>query len=425
MDLIAEHDQYFPTSTPILDVHRPVALQPRDKLSTGNCVFLSSAVIVAFTALSYIRSLYDSFSAHPWLFWVAFLAAPVLAFVTTAMVHEAGHLGVAGCVGFKPVQVKFGPLRLRSRSFNQGVCPEQVFTIGSLVLTPEGAADLRRRLFYLVLGGPVGNVCFTLLLETGLNFFPIRPTAASLLTHFGVHVLAAASLLVCVAALVPDLGSNGEFSDGARLLMLAKDNALAARWLAIVELQLALNAGVRPRDWDEALVGRALTGKDKSLDTAAASWLAYQWALSRQEITLATRYLEETLANLSLLPNHLRDRIFIEAAAFQAWFRHNAGKGRFWVSQIRDPKSAPLLNKIRMEIALGWAEGKLFDAWEKLGEYLRLLQQLPQSPVRDLAEKNALEWKSQMESRMVAGAWAMMHAQESHQPSAFFATDQH
>jgi len=50
------------------------------------------------------------------------------------------------------------------------------------------------------------------------------------------------------------------------------------------------------------------------------------------------------------------------------------------------------------------------DAWEKLGEYLCWLQDLPASSIRATAEPDALEWKRQMESRMLAGAWATMHS---------------
>ena len=73
MELIVEQDQYFPTSTPVLDVLRPLSPQCRDTLSTGNCVLISSAVILAFTGLPAIRFLLDSFSAHPLVFWTACL----------------------------------------------------------------------------------------------------------------------------------------------------------------------------------------------------------------------------------------------------------------------------------------------------------------------------------------------------------------
>ena len=43
-------------------------------------------------------------------------------------------------------------------------------------------------------------------------------------------------------------------------------------------------------------------------------------------------------------------------------------------------------------------------------EALAKLRELPESPVRELMEKSALEWKAQMESRMLAGAWATMHS---------------
>jgi hypothetical protein len=65
---------------------------------------------------------------------------------------------------------------------------------------------------------------------------------------------------------------------------------------------------------------------------------------------------------------------------------------------------------MRLEIALLWAQGRSFMAWEKLAEYLELVRELPPSSVRDLAERGVLDWKAQMESRMVAGAWATMTA---------------
>jgi hypothetical protein len=58
--------------------------------------------------------------------------------------------------------------------------------------------------------------------------------------------------------------------------------------------------------------------------------------------------------------------------------------------------------------ALCWVEGKTFKAWEKLGDYLVRLREMPFSAMCTLAEKDALEWKDQMESRMLAGAWANM-----------------
>ena len=62
----------------------------------------------------------------------------------------------------------------------------------------------------------------------------------------------------------------------------------------------------------------------------------------------------------------MRDHLFLEAAVFQAWFRDNPSKALFWVYRIRNNKLTRL-QKLRLDIALLWAEGRLFDAWEKLG----------------------------------------------------------
>lgn len=410
MELIAEQDQHFPTSTPVLDVLRPLSSQRRDTLSTGNCVFISSAVILAFTGLPAIRFLLDSVSTHPLLFWAACLVVPMLSFFGSLVVHEAGHLLAGKLTGFERVLVKLGPLQFKSRNFHQGLGSEQVFVMGHSVMKPQGGEQLRQRLFYLVLGGPLANVFLPVFLEIILYLVPPRSSAAYLLGAFSIHVFSALSVLAGVSSLLPDTDSNGEFSDGARLLMLARDDAQAARWLAIMQLQVALNSGIHPRHWDESLVARAAADKDETADAAIANWLAYQWAIGRQEVILATRDLEQTLALIRLVPGHLRDRIFLEAAIFQTWYRHNFSKGQFWISQIRRQKSLPEVQWLRMEIALQWAEGRLFDAWEQLGPYLAKVRELPESPVRELTEKNALEWKAQMESRMLAGAWATMHS---------------
>src|SRR5437660_194844 len=175
MELIAERDQHFPTSTPVLDVLRPLSSQRRDTLSTGNCVFISSAVILAFTGLPAIRFLLDSVSTHPLLFWTACLVVPLLSFLGSMAVHEAGHLLAAKITGFQPMLVKLGPFQFRTRHFHQGLGPEQVFVMGRTVMRPKGGDRLRHRLFYLVMGGPLANLLLPVLLEGVL--YLVRPQA--------------------------------------------------------------------------------------------------------------------------------------------------------------------------------------------------------------------------------------------------------
>jgi len=190
--------------------------------------------------------------------------------------------------------------------------------------------------------------------------------------------------------------------------MLLREDAKAARLCAVLEMQSFLQDGVHPRNWPPALAEHAAEFNDGSRDAVIALWFAYLWASERQDITAATHFLEEALAAPAACPAWLRDRLHLEAAVFQAWFRDNADKARFWAGRIHVGKLSPF-EQARLEIALLWVEGRLFDAFEKVPDYFAALRRLPESPGRELREKSAMEWKHQMESRMLTRAWRSMY----------------
>lgn len=396
----------FPTATPILDVLHPLPRQESGRFTTGEYFFVSSAVIVAFTELPAIRSFVD-LVAHQsvWAFWTGLVILPVVAFLAALSLHQAGHLLAGRLTGFAAVRIKFGRFALL-----EDLEPTDVLSLGFLVMRPDHGKDLRRRLMYLVAGGPLASLLVPLLLEAALGLTQSRWGAIYFLLPAAVHVFSTFSFLLGIGSLLPDIDSRGNFSDGTRLLMLMKNDFRASRWLAIVELQLGLSSGRNPQDWGEDLAARALGHMDDSFDTVAANWLGYLWASARQDLGQATKCLEAALTGLAPSPGHLRDRILLEAAVFQAWYRHSLVKARLWESQIDDPGSLPALDRQRLEIASVWSEGKSFDAWEKLQEHLLRIRQIPDSHTRASAERDALEWKAQMESRMLAGAWATMHS---------------
>src|SRR5262249_39415466 len=150
------------------------------------------------------------------------------------------------------------------------------------------------------------------------------------------------------------------------------------------QAQKALARGEHPREWDQAAVIRAAALDDESRDAVTARWLGYLWAAERQDITAATKYLEETLAAPAAIPAGLEDRLFLEAAVFQAWFREDHAKAGSWASKIRARKLTSW-QQARLQVALLWSQGRLFDAWERLGESLELLHRLPATPARGLA----------------------------------------
>jgi hypothetical protein len=406
----AQH--YSPTSTPVLDVFRPLPPQTKESLSAGEYFLASSLAILTLVALPSLHSVVEIAPGY----WAALIL--VIAALGAGFAHEMGHILAGWLFGFRLKQIKIGALHLGGYArCGEPYCGD-VITLGASVLEPrvngQDDATLRRRLSFLMLGGPLASTLLAGALEA--IYYISEP---GFLFGFSLHVGAAFSGLIAIAASLPDVNRRGIFSDGARLLMLLRKDAKAERWLSNIRCQMALNQGRHPRDWDQGCVSRAAAVSDDSCDAYLSRWLAYLWAAERQDITCATKYLEGALEVLSYSTPKMRDHLFLEAAVFQAWFRDNPSKALFWVYRIRNNKLTRL-QKQRLDIALLWAEGRLFDAWEKLGTgYLAELRGLPVSPGRTLVEESAAEWKRQMESRMLTRAWRSMFSISSQlEPSA-------
>jgi hypothetical protein len=389
--------QYSPTSTPILDALRPLSSRRRDRVSAGEYFFLSSAFILALIGMPWLRPLAVSMSSlrMPVELALMLVIIPGVALGIAVAVHEIGHLLGAWLAGFHVAR------RSGSASFQLYSC--SALRIGPVALDTGEMDRLPRRLMLMILGGPVTSLLVPLVVEISL-----RTAGIDVLAAFIIHVFSGCSILLGLAELIPDSGKTS-FSDGARILMLLRNDRAGQRWIYILERQRALARGESPRSWDESALTHAAAFEDDTRDAVQARWLAYLWSTERQDITAATKYLEEALAAPPSASAPLRDRLFLEAAMFQAWFRGDSRRARLWTARIRSRKLSRLL-QLRLDIALVWSDGKLFDAWEKLGDYFSLLRELPASPARDLIEHSALEWKHQMESRMLTRAWRSLYS---------------
>lgn len=389
--------QYSPTSTPILDVLRPLSSRKRDRISAGEYFFLSSAFILALISMPWLRQVAVSMPSlrMPVALALILVIIPGAALAVALAVHEIGHLLGSRLAGFRVAR------RSGSATSQLYSCP--ALRIGPVALEPREMDRLPRRLMLLILAGPLTSLLVPLVVEISVG-----TAGMGILAAFSIHVFSACSVLLGLAELIPDSG-KADFSDGARILMLLKNDRAGQRWIYILERQRALAEGESPRDWDETALTHAAALEDDTRDAVLARWLGYLWATERQDITAATKYLEEALAAPASASAPLRDRLFLEAAMFQAWFRVDSRRARLWTARIRTRKLSTLL-QLRLNIALVWSEGKLFDAWEKLGDYFYLLRELPASPSRDLLEHSAVEWKRQMESRMLTRAWRSLYS---------------
>jgi hypothetical protein len=395
---------YSPTSTPILDVLRPVPHSRLEKVSAGEYFFLSSGFILTLIYLPALRRVLTQAPAGWQGVLEVFLLAPLAALVGAAVVHELGHLVAARIAGFRLVRMRWGFSEADSCAAERRLHFCEVLPVGGIVLAPRKIGRLKRSLAVLFAAGPFISVAFVVVVESSPGWASLDPVIA-----YGVHLTALFSALMGIATLLPDSTRSGNFSDGSRLLMLLRNDERGRRWLAILELQLALEYGIHPRDWDALKLSDATAISDGTRDHVAGCWLAYLAAAERQDITSATRFLEDALAAPATSSAWVRDRMFVEAAVFQAWFRDNPGKARSWVAMIHERKLDEL-QKLRLNSALLWADGKLLDAWEQTAAYLKAVQQLPPSAGRDLAEKSVQDWRRQMESRMLTRAWRSMYS---------------
>jgi hypothetical protein len=193
------------------------------------------------------------------------------------------------------------------------------------------------------------------------------------------------------------------------MVMLLKNDARAERWISILRIQCAWAEGKAPQMWPQSWVESITSSDDSSRDAIHGNWLAYVWATDRQDVTRATLYLETALGFSPPVRRPLLPKILLEAAIFQAWFRENRTQADFWAGRLSRRKLSRWQHQ-RLEVALLWAEGQLFDAQEKLTSYLEELTELPESPSRDFAESGAGEWKRQMESRMLTRAWRNIYS---------------
>jgi hypothetical protein len=386
----------LPTSTPILDVLRSTPGGRLGKLTAGEYFFLSSVLIGLLIAQTRLRSVLADLSRPDLALLLVF--APAAAFLIAWLVHEAGH-----CIAAHLSRFRVAGFAPQGSSDSQPLHASAALRVGVFLLKPRTMQKLRSRLAVVFLAGPLAGVLLALAIELGRDW-----SQAGLMLQVSVHLIAAFSMLFSLASLLPDTGRDGNFSDGARLVMLLRNDARAVRFCAVLEMQRFLQDGLHPRDWPAALAEDAAAINDGSRDAVIARWFAYLWASERQDITAATRFLEEALASPAACPAWLRDRLYLEAAVFQAWFRDNAAKARFWAGRIHDGKLSRF-EQTRLKIALLWAEGRLFDAFERMPDYFAALRELPESLARELREKSAVEWKHQMESSMLTRAWRSMY----------------
>ena len=245
------------------------------------------------------------------------IAFCVLALLLVLLAHEVGHLFGGRLVGFRAFLLIVGPLRLeRSESgWTMHLNTSLALSGGLAGSAAIDARDLKRRTAVMVAGGPVASVTLALGAWLALRAFDLVPfdanaSFASFVTFFTLQMIAGASAVIALATLIP-MTTSGFLSDGARLLRLWRGGPVAERDSAIQAIMGSSLSGVRPRDWDPALIGAACALRDASMFEFIAQQFAQMHAADRGDIAHSLDQLRQLLQHVERVPKMMRPGIHL------------------------------------------------------------------------------------------------------------------
>jgi len=243
------------------------------------------------------------------------LLATLLMLWPNIVLHEAGH-AVAGIArGLRPIAFGIGPLRWeRGQSrwrFRRGGRVGGIAGFASLL--PHGGRGLSRldQMAYLA-GGPLANLATAALAVALLPMADASPGLAGFLLG-----TAAGAAFLGLMNLVP-FHSQGWRSDGRGLLDLLRRTPEAALQQRVHHL-LALNvAGVRPRDWPEALLPSPVDTPTSPMLAANGDLLRLARAMDRGDDEAAAAAARRATLAFPTLPEALRPHVAVALAGHAA-----------------------------------------------------------------------------------------------------------
>lgn len=274
------------------------------------------------------------------------------------VVHESGHLLGGRLGGMRPLMLFAGPLHLEFSTDRVRVLRNRVIATwgGLAACAPHDERSSSRASFaLLVAGGPMGS--FLLAAATVPAAFAVGGWWGGLLLVTG-----AMSAGIGVATLIP-VRAGGYMSDGGQLLGLARRDQETRQRLALGALMGQSYAGVRPRDWDPALL-RAI-GEDSGDATlrAVTAMLAGGRAEDQGDLDVADAHWREVAAILgsaegASIAEAARGAFALGLAGWIGQHRREGASARRWLEASRGGFSEPAV-RAYAQSAVALAEGDL------------------------------------------------------------------
>ncbi|MGI4740919.1 MAG: M50 family metallopeptidase [Janthinobacterium lividum] len=232
----------------------------------------------------------------------------------TIAVHEAGHwLGsrYAGMRCYK-ISVLWLSLERRATGWHFRLGKNRLGALGYVIALPLGFDKLNRQMAFFIAGGPAASLLVGLP-ALGLGWWGRSSGAASFVFE-GFWLFGIGSLLTGVLNLLPFTTRFGNVSDGERLRRLYRGGPAAEQHEAQLRLSAASYQGVRPRQWDAALLDKLLEAPAQSMQACLAHLFAYAHYLDAAALPTARQHLTCALKAGQAVSPLLRQHLYCEAA---------------------------------------------------------------------------------------------------------------
>jgi hypothetical protein len=234
------------------------------------------------------------------------LALPVL-FLLVVAVHEMGHLVGGLSQGMRFLLLIFGPFQWNAT--NDGIRFRWVTNLGLMggmaAALPVRMDNLRQQLLPMIAGGPLASLLLAVL-AAALSFGAMGRLAGY------AAIVALLSLAIFLVTAIP-FRAGGFMSDGMQLLEVRRGGPGVVERADLVAVMASSLGGVRPRDWDEALMARlAAMNSAEPLRLLACWMMLLQRAMDRGNVSEAAHYAKALAERIDDYPDGFRQSLHIE-----------------------------------------------------------------------------------------------------------------
>jgi hypothetical protein len=277
-----------------------------------------------------------------------FVVACVVGYFGAIAVHEVGHAVAAKALRFRILIFAIWPLIANRRKRGWRISRFRGTRLGGFVgVYPNGTDSLRWRFLGMVAGGPGASLLAAALALVAIWQFRLAPWP-----HEALAVFAAMSGLTGLMSLIPAT-ITAAMSDGARILLLLRGGAEADRILSVLLLTTASMAGMRPREWDRALVESGASRLGGGPDAILGNAFRYIYLVDTGEVASAGEVLNWLLD--FDFPAPARESWCLQAACFNARRARDLESAKAWFEAAPKIGRTPEIRCIRLQAEAGIA----------------------------------------------------------------------